>query len=88
MGVPLMRSAASSGSLPLFFLERILQITIPMTASTIAPPTPTTTPMMTFLSDEERPESLEPELSFKPGALVASGLEEVEVVGTGVPLMV
>ena len=85
-----MRSAASSVSLPLFFLERILQITIPMTPSTIAPPTPTTTPMTTFLLEEERPDSSWLELSFRPGALVESGLllAEVEVVGTGVPLMV
>lgn len=85
-----MRSAASSVSLPLFFLERILQIIIPMTPSTIAPPTPTTTPMTTFLLEEERPDSSWLELSFRPGALVESGLllAEVEVVGTGVPLMV
>lgn len=94
-GVPLMRSAASSES-PRFFLERSRQKINPMTPSAMAPPTPTTTPMTTFLFDSERPESSELELesSLRPGALVASPaalvLTEVEliVVGTGVPLIV
>lgn len=67
-----------------------------MTPSAMAPPTPTTTPMTTFLFDSERPElsELEPESSLRPGALVASPaalvLTEVElmVVETGVPLIV
>ena len=90
-----MRSAASSES-PRFFLERSRQKINPMTPSAMAPPTPTTTPMTTFLFDSERPESSELELesSLRPGALVASPaalvLTEVElmVVGTGVPLIV
>lgn len=90
-----MRSAASSES-PRFFLERTRQKTNPMTPSAMAPPTPTTTPMTTFLFDSERPElsELELESSLRPGALVASPaalvLTEVElmVVGTGVPLIV
>lgn len=90
-----MRSAASSES-PRFFLERSRQKTNPMTLSAMAPPTPTTTPMTTFLFDSERPElsELELESSLRPGALVASPaalvLTEVElmVVGTGVPLIV
>lgn len=93
-GVPLMRSAASSVS-PRFFLERRRQKTNPITPITMAPPTPTTTPMTTFLFDSERPPSeSELESSLRPGALVASPaalvLTEVElmVVGTGVPLMV
>lgn len=93
-GVPLMRSAASSES-PRFFLERRRQKTNPITPITMAPPTPTTTPMTTFLFDSERPPSeSELESSLRPGELVASPaalvLTEVElmVVGTGVPLMV
>lgn len=67
------------------------QITMPMIPITRAPPTPTTTPMTTFLFDSDKPESLE---SFSEplrlGELVAAvSLAVVDmVVGTGVPLTV
>jgi hypothetical protein len=56
----------------------------------IAPPTPTTTPMMIFFWFESRPESeLSEEDPLKPGDSVASLASVlVNVVGTGVPSMV
>lgn len=57
-----------------FFLPQILHATNPSAPTSIAPPTPTTTPMMVFFEDELSPELLDPLLSpLMPGV-------EVEVI--------
>lgn len=86
-----MRSSASSLFIALRLLAETLHTTIATAAIRMAPPTPTTTPIMIFLSEEERPELdfLDPS-EFKPGASVAAaaGWVVVMVIGTVLPLMV
>lgn len=68
------------------------QMTIARTPRTIAPPTPTTTPMIIFLSEEDRPLLLpEDELSaLRPAVLVAAAGVDVVVTTLAkvLPLMV
>lgn len=88
--VPLIRSVASS-SAAARLRARILQATTPIAPIRMAPPTPTTTPIMIFFWLESRPESESPEDPLKPGDSVdslASLFVLVYVVGTGVPSIV
>lgn len=76
----LIRSSSSVASL--FLLRpQTLQKTRAMTPMTMAPPTPTTTPMTTFFEDSLRPELPEPpELwLFKLGEPVSEAAVGVEV---------
>jgi hypothetical protein len=64
----------SSSSSSCFFLPQILQATNPKAPTSIAPPTPTTTPIIVFFEDELSPELLDALLSpLMPGV-------EVEVI--------
>jgi len=64
----------SSSSSSCFFLPQILHATNPNAPRSIAPPTPTTTPIMVFFEDELSPELLPALL-----ALLMPGVE-VEVI--------
>jgi hypothetical protein len=63
-------------------LPQILQATTANAPRRMAPPTPTTTPIMVFFCDDERPELPEPPLSpFRPGApLEVALLAEAEAL--------
>jgi len=64
----------SSSSSPPFFFPQILHATNPSAPSNIAPPIPTTTPIIVFFEEELNPELLE--LLFSP---LIPGVE-VEVI--------
>jgi hypothetical protein len=85
------RSSSSPGRE--FLLRRNLHATTARPPSMIAPPTPTTTPIMMFLWAVLKPELPDPPVSARPGVLVwvATAVSvggKVIVCSTGVPLMV
>jgi len=64
-----------------------LQATKAKPAKIIAPPTPTTTPMIVFLAEVLRPELPESPLELRAAEVVAgTGVEEVYVCATVLPL--
>ena len=75
----LLGSYMSSSNPSFFFLPQILHATTASAPMRMAPPIPTTTPMIVFFCDGEMPELPEPLLPpFKLGELV--GVESLEVV--------
>jgi hypothetical protein len=71
----------SSSSVSCFFLPQILHATTARAPMRMAPPIPTTTPIMVFFCDDEMPELPEPPLPpFRPGELVEVDLLDVDAL--------